>query len=158
MMTDSIKYTWQLLKKIVLVFGILFLLVFIGNAQELTLQDQITQFSWKSPVAIFEDNGQLSYSFKAFDEQDYSDITQRWGYFVQFHADGSFSTAYHAPCGLDCFTRVFGTYELHGADQLALHVLHINRSELCGQASEQVNQSLGRFKVKLADGKLSLVK
>lgn len=157
-MTDNIKYTLELLKKLFIVFGILLFLVKFGHAQPTSVEDELISFSWKSPMAIFEEPGQLSYSFKAFDESDYTDITERWGYFLRFHADGTFSTNYHAPCGLDCFTRITGTYEWRGENLLELRVMHISRSELCAKTSEQVDKSYGIFQVKLAEGKLSLIK
>ncbi len=113
------------------------IVVFLVVSTVLYGQTNLVDKKWRSSSALFEDTSIDSYIFKPIEESlEWSD---RWGYFLEFKNDGSFRTYYSAPCGLDCFTSVTGSYVLNG-NVLTLNVVEIIRNNICPKEGEAVNR------------------
>ena len=122
----------------------LFVVPFISFAQEV-----LTGKKWRSSTRLFEDTTVKTYAFEAVDQM--ADWSKRWGYFLMFNEDGTFETDYSAPCGMDCFTQVKGTYVDDG-QELRLTIKEIIRDGLCSKESETFEEHELVFQFSLKKG------
>lgn len=68
-----------------------------------------------------------------------SDATkmERFGNFIEFKEDLTFSCYYAAPCGNDCFTSTTGVYAIVGKNQMALTLNRLQQEGMCTQSREE---------------------
>ena len=81
----------------------------------------------------------------------------QWGHFIRF-SNGEFSTRYAAPCGLDCFTKISGTYQMNKNDEIEFNVSTITRSKVCEKDSETVPKEIGTFRLKKTNNGYEFIK
>lgn len=101
--------------------------------------------SWKLDGKCLETQNEDGFILSAYSEST-GDIASRWGYFISF-TENSFQTSYRAPCGLDCFTSVSGTYQWLAPNKMELFVSTISRSKHCNKDSESPNKSFGIYRI-----------
>ena len=66
---------------------------------------KLSDGTWKTNTHCFVHDSVEVYTLTAMDEMQY-----QWGNMITF-SDSTFTTDYFAPCGVDCFTDVHGTYK-----------------------------------------------
>ena len=71
---------------------------------------------------------------------------ERFGDFIEFKEDQTFSCYYTAPCGNDCFTSTAGVYKIVGANQIALTLHHLQQEGMCMQSREETVE-LGVYEI-----------
>lgn len=82
-----------------------------------------------------------------------------FGNHVVFKTDGSFESYYAAPCGNDCFTRVYGAYHLDKDQQtLQLQIHQMTYEGDCARSSDHFHNRSLRFQLQQKEEGLSLVK
>lgn len=97
---------------------------------------------WKSNIHCFVNENAENYTLTPV-----SDLEWNWGNFISF-SDSTFSTNYSAPCGLDCFTNVYGTYRLVGHNRVEIYVETISRNGVCNEETGEfeINKSFGFYR------------
>lgn len=82
-----------------------------------------------------------------------------YGNSIIFNPDGTFSSAYSAPCGNDCFTSSTGVYKWVNDTYVKLVVNTITVDGDCPNEKRRPEKDLGLFRVvQMEDGKIALVK
>ncbi|WP_353159740.1 hypothetical protein [Myroides odoratus] len=62
---------------------------------------------------------------------------ERFGNFIEFKEDQTFSCYYTAPCGNDCFTSTAGVYTIIGKNQIVLTLQRLQQDGMCMQSREE---------------------
>ncbi|MBK7130224.1 MAG: hypothetical protein IPM74_16340 [Crocinitomicaceae bacterium] len=96
---------------------------------------------WDVSSSPFEDA-----SVEVYELKEIEDVEFDWGYSINFQAN-EFSSNYSAPCGMDCFTSVYGNYEFVKDSVIHVTVTNINRSGFCDKKSQVLNRDAGKFKL-----------
>ena len=130
-----------------ILFGFLFFKTTLNAQTKSTLnQDVFSGKEWKLfyPKAL-ESDTLLNFIIESLPEE----VNQKgqWGHFIRF-SNGEFSTRYAAPCGLDCFTEITGTYKIEKNQNITMNVQSIKRRKHCDKESEYEPFSLGTFQFK----------
>ena len=107
---------------------------------------ELQNSSWKLDGKCLETENEDGFILSAYSEST-GDIASRWGYFISF-SENTFQTSYRAPCGVDCFTSVSGTYLWVGSNKIEFFVTKISRSEYCLDTSENPRKSFGTYELK----------
>ena len=136
-----------IMKNLNLLFGIYFL----TSSWMLPLSQTISSIelqnsSWKIDGKCLETENEDGFVLCSYSESA-GDIASRWGYFISF-SENTFQTSYRAPCGVDCFTSVSGTYLWVGSNKIEFFVTKISRSEYCLDTSENPRKSFGTYELK----------
>ena len=134
------------MKNLILLFGFYFL----TSSWMLSLGQTISSIeleksSWKIDGKCLETENEDGFVLCSYSESA-SDIASRWGYFISF-TDNTFQTSYRAPCGVDCFTSVNGTYKWLAPNKMELFVSKISRRKYCNKGSEFPDKSFGVYTV-----------
>ena len=133
-------------KNLILLFGFYFL----TSSWMLSLGQTISSIelensSWKIDGKCLETENEDGFVLCSYSESA-GDIASRWGYFISF-TDNTFQTSYRAPCGVDCFTSVNGTYKWLAPNKMELFVSKISRRKYCNKGSEFPDKSFGVYMV-----------
>ncbi|MDG2154040.1 MAG: hypothetical protein P8K10_08930 [Crocinitomicaceae bacterium] len=107
---------------------------------------ELQNSSWKLDGKCLETENEDGFILSAYSEST-GDIASRWGYLISF-SENTFQTSYRAPCGVDCFTSVSGTYLWVGSNKIEFFVTKISRSEYCLDTSENPRKSFGTYELK----------
>ena len=134
------------MKNLILLFGFYFL----TSSWMLSLGQTISSIeleksSWKIDGKCLETENEDGFVLCSYSESA-GDIASRWGYFISF-TDNTFQTSYRAPCGVDCFTSVNGTYKWLAPNKMELFVSKISRRKYCNKGSEFPDKSFGVYTV-----------
>ena len=74
-----------------------------------------------------------------------------FGHFVEFEKDGSFTGYYTAPCGMDCFTTIHGTYTFDKQETVSIRVQQVEQTGYCSDSQDlsfkNKNKHMGDFKI-----------
>ncbi len=83
----------------------------------------------------------------------------QWGNWAKFAKDGTFDSYYTAPCGVDCFPKTFGHYQIVDSLHIRLNVDSISiHGMMCEKSiDKRVNINLGEFTVNRTDSTLILI-
>lgn len=115
---------------------------------------KIKDSRWKSNFHCFASDSVHQYTLTKMTDYEYN-----WGNFISFE-DSTFHTDYSAPCGLDCFTNVYGTYKFVGHNEIEVYVKTMTRNGLCNTETGNfvINQSFGVFRFETnADGSVVMI-
>ena len=108
--------------------------------------DLFSNKEWKLfyPKALESDTS-LNFIIESLPEE----VNQKgqWGHFIRF-SNGKFYTRYAAPCGVDCFTEITGSYKIEKDQKISMNVQSIKRRKHCDKESEYEPFSLGTFQFK----------
>lgn len=88
------------------------------------------------------------------------DLQWSWGNSIHF-TDSTFSTDYTAPCGLDCFTSIIGSYKYLDTDQIEIYVETIDRNGFCQNSdtgTQIIRRSYGVYRIEQTENGLKLIK
>ncbi|MBD3636134.1 MAG: hypothetical protein HUJ25_02235 [Crocinitomicaceae bacterium] len=114
---------------------------------------QLEGTTWKSNIHCFTSEDVASYTLFPKNDSVYFD----WGNFISFTKTG-FTTSYSAPCGVDCFTNVTGTYEFIGGNKIRVFVKSISRNGFCQEESETPDKSFGVYRIERVKEGLRITK
>ena len=142
-----------IMKNLNLLFGIYFL----TSSWMLPLSQTISSIelqnsSWKIDGKCLETENEDGFVLCSYSEST-GDIASRWGYFISF-SENTFQTSYRAPCGVDCFTSVSGTYQWLAPNKMELFVSKISRRKYCNESSENPDKSFGIYMVGVENDKV----
>ena len=118
-------------------------------------QFKLTDGTWRTDYHCFSTDTIDVYTLTVQDEMQWS-----WGNSITF-TDSTFQTDYSAPCGMDCFTNVYGTYKYVGNDQIEIYVKTISRNGLCmnnDTGIEEVNRVYGVYRLEQTDNGMKIIK
>ena len=107
---------------------------------------ELQNSSWKIDGKCLETENEDGFVLCSYSESA-GDIASRWGYYISF-TENTFQTSYRAPCGVDCFTSVSGTYQWVAPNKMELFVSKTSRSKYCNKSSENPNKSFGIYELK----------
>lgn len=96
--------------------------------------------TWQIDGVPFETDERDMYALTSLANEDQF----HWGHKITFE-DSTFTSSYSAPCGVDCFSNVFGSYFFTAAHQISVTVERIDRHGFCQKQSEVMNENRGKF-------------
>ena len=108
---------------------------------------ELQNSSWKLDGICLESEKEEGFILNPYSEPNSGDMASRWGHYISF-TENTFQTSYRAPCGVDCFTSVSGTYFWVGRNKIEFFVSKISRGKYCSQTSETPNKSFGIYELK----------
>lgn len=114
----------------------------VGNAiDKPAIQNFLNGTTWDVSDSPFENA-----DVEVYELSEIRDLEFNMGYSISFNGS-DFSSDYNAPCGMDCFTNVYGNYEFIKDSIIHVTVTKIDRSGLCDKKSQVLNRDAGKFKL-----------
>ena len=114
---------------------------------------ELNRTNWMSNIHCFTSENNVSYELTKTTD----DLNFHWGNHISFQ-DGTFSTSYSAPCGVDCFTNVTGTYKYVALNRVEIYVESIQRNGFCSEESEVPKKIFGIYLIEQTKKGLKLTK
>lgn len=144
------------MKRIILLYGILFHSVNIYSQDQMHTQNLISSIWRIDKIVGIDSNNTQEFIIQPVDT---SNRFWMWGNTIKFDKDSIFKCSYSARCGNDCFPSSTGVFSIIDSLKIQLRVIKINQRGHCTHFQKTLNHTLGTYQLEKKDSlRYSLIK